>query len=195
MFVVMMGWLGTVPLAAHGIAMQIISVMFMVPLGLAFAATVRIGRAVGRRDQVGLYRASVVVTTLAVGIAFLFMLLLLLVPEPLINLFLEADNPDRPDILAVGIPLLAVAALFQVVDTGQVIVASMLRGLKDMRVPMIMAVVSYLGVGVGSAYFLGIVAGFGGVGIWLGLAAGLTLAALLMGLRYLRLIRTAVSGG
>jgi len=192
---VMMGWLGTVTLAAHGIAMQIISVLFMIPLGLAFAATVRVGRAVGRRDRQGLFRASVVVSSLALALGIVFMTVLLVIPETLINLFLDADNPDRPAIIAVGIPLLAVAALFQIVDTCQVIMASMLRGLKDMRVPMIMAVFSYLGVGIGSAYVFGFTLGFGGVGVWTGLAAGLTLAAILMGARYVQLIKTAIQPG
>lgn len=188
----MMGWLGTIALAAHGIALQVISVMFMVPLGLAFAATVRVGRALGRKDREGLYRASIVVSVLAFLIACCFVAMLVIWPESLINLFLEPDNPDRPAIIAVGVPLLAVAALFQVADTAQVMAAAMLRGLKDMTIPMIMAVVSYLVVGVSLAYLLGFQTSLGGVGVWLGLAAGLILAALLMGWRYLRLIRTAV---
>ncbi len=189
---VMMGWLGTIPLAAHGIAMQVISVMFMVPLGLAFASTVRIGRAVGRKDKLGLHRASVVVTSVALVMALMFVACLLLIPETMINLFLEADNPDRPAILSIGIPLLAVAALFQVMDTMQVMMASMLRGLKDTRVPMFMAVFSYLVVGIASAYVLGFWFELGGIGVWLGLAIGLLLAATLMGLRYLKLIKTAI---
>lgn len=190
---VMMGWLGTIPLAAHGIAMQVISVMFMIPLGLGFAATVRVGRAVGRKDRQGLYRASTVVSALALIFALIFVAMLLFLPETLINLFLEPDNPDRPAILAIGIPLLAVAALFQVVDTGQVVILSMLRGIKDTRIPMIMAVVSYLLVGISCAYILAFPVGWGGVGVWLGLAAGLSLAAVLMGLRYAKLIKTAVA--
>ena len=189
---VMMGWLGTIPLAAHGIAMQVISVMFMVPLGLAFASTVRVGRAVGRKDRQGLERASVVVTAIAVIIACAFVLMLLFLPVTLIDLFIEPDNPDRPAIIAVCVPLLAVAALFQVADTCQVMMASMLRGLKDTKIPMVMAVVSYLIVGVGTAYVCGFLLGWEGVGIWFGLAFGLTLAAVLMGARYLRLIKTAI---
>lgn len=189
---VMMGWLGTITLAAHGIAMQVISVMFMIPLGLGFASTVRVGRAVGRKDRVGLVRASVVVTVLALGFGCLFVLLLLTIPVQMIDLFVDADSPDRPAILEVGVPLLAVAALFQLVDTFQVMMASMLRGLKDTRVPMIMAVVSYLIAGVGCAYVLAFPLGMGGTGVWFGLAAGLTLAAVLMGLRYLRLIKMAI---
>ncbi len=189
---IMMGWLGVIALAAHGIALQVISVMFMIPLGLSIAGTVRVGRAVGRKDAQGLYRASVTVTLMAVAIAVVCAVLLLVTPEPLIQLFMEEDNPDADAILAIGVPLLAVAALFQVVDNLQVIAAGLLRGLKDTRVPMVIAVVSYLFFGITAAYALGFFAGLDGVGIWLGLATGLFLAAILLGARFVRLMRQAV---
>jgi len=189
---IMMGWLGVIVLAAHGIALQVISVIFMIPLGLTFAATVRVGRAVGRKDALGLYRASVTVTVIALIIAVLAALLLVTVPEPLIRLFLDADNPDAQAIIAIGVPLLAVAALFQIVDTLQVIAVGLLRGLKDTKIPMYMAVVSYLVFGLAAAYVLGFPMGFDGVGIWIGLAVGLFVAAILLGGRFMKLMKTAV---
>ena len=189
---VMMGWLGVIPLAAHGIALQVISVIFMIPLGLTFAATVRVGRAVGRKDAIGLYRASVTVTILAVVIAIVAALLLILLPEPLIRLFLDKENPDAAAIIAIGVPLLAVAAFFQIADTLQVIAVGLLRGLKDTKIPMYMAVVSYLFFGVSAAYILGFPLDFAGVGVWSGLAVGLTIASVLLGSRFMKLMKTAV---
>ncbi len=188
---VMMGWLGVVALAAHGIALQVISVIFMIPLGLAFAATVRVGRAVGRKDRQGLYRASVTVTVMSVAIAVLAAVLLILLPEPLIWLFLDKDNPDAAGIIAIGVPLLAVAAVFQIADTLQATTLGLLRGLKDTKVPMYMAVVSYLMFGVGAAYVLAFPLGFEGAGVWAGLAIGLFLAAVLLGWRFVGLMRHA----
>lgn len=189
---VMMGWLGVIPLAAHGIALQVISVIFMIPLGLTFAATVRVGRAVGRKDATGLYRASVSVTGMAIIIAVLAAILLLAAPEPLIRLFLDQDNPDADAIIAIGVPLLAVAAVFQIVDTLQVIAVGLLRGLKDTKIPMYIAVVSYLLFGVSAAYILGFLMGWEGVGVWSGLAVGLFFAAVLLAARFIKLMKTAV---
>jgi len=189
---VMMGWLGVIPLAAHGIALQVISVIFMIPLGLTFAATVRVGRAVGRQDALGLYRASVTVTVIALIIAVIAAILLIAIPEPLIRLFLDAENPDAAAIIAIGVPLLAVAAVFQIADTLQVIAVGLLRGLKDTQIPMYMAVVSYLIFGISVAYVFGFPMGLDGVGVWSGLAVGLSLAAVLLGGRFIKLMKTAV---
>ncbi len=183
---VMMGWLGKIPLAAHGIALQITSLTFMVPLGLSQAVTVRVGRALGQQDPVALRAASVAAMALAGGIALVVLTTLFVFAGPLIGLFVDPTDPERPAIIAIGIPLLWVAALFQLVDFGQVTALGMLRGVQDTRVPMIMAVVSYWGVGLPIAYGLGFVAEWGGVGIWLGLTAGLALACALMQARYWR---------
>lgn len=183
----MMGWLGAVALAAHGIALQVTSVIFMVPLGLSAAATVRVGRAWGRRDPRGIHRAALTVLALSVGVAVSAALLLWLAPGPLVTLFLDRANPEADAIVATGAALLAVAAVFQIVDTLQVVSAGLLRGLKDTRRPMLIAVVSYWAVGLPTAYLLGFPLGWGGTGIWAGLAAGLACAATLLTRRFFRL--------
>jgi MATE family, multidrug efflux pump len=181
---VMMGWVGIVPLAAHGIAMQIISVIFMIPLGLASAATIRVGNALGRNDPLGLDRAAKVVYVLSLIVATLAAILLLVIPEPLIGLYLNAERPDAAEILAVGVPLLAVAAAFQVFDITQVVSANVLRGIQDTRAPMLIAVLSYWVIGVPSSYILAFKVGLGGVGVWTGLAIGLAVAAVLLTTRF-----------
>lgn len=183
----MMGWLGTLPLAAHGIALQITSAMFMVHLGLSNAATVRAGRALGRGDLHGLRRGGVVIIVMSGIMVALTIALFLLAPAPLMALFLSPDDPDRAAVVAVGVGLLAAAALFQLVDAAQVMALGLLRGVQDTRVPMVIATLSYWAVGVPISYVLGFPLGLGGVGIWLGLAIGLALAGVFMMWRFWRI--------
>lgn len=183
---IMMGWLGEIPLAAHGIALQIAALAFMVPLGLSNAATARVGIAVGRQDRVGLVRtgqAAVVITTVFALAAALPMLF---IPEILISGWLAEGDPNAATVVTIAVPLLWVAACFQLVDGLQVTGVGLLRGLKDMRVPMLIAVFSYWAVGVPIALLLGFAAGIGGIGIWTGLAAGLSFAAILLIWRFFR---------
>ncbi|SFP17726.1 putative efflux protein, MATE family [Tranquillimonas alkanivorans] len=181
---IMMGWLGTIPLAAHGIALQVSSVTFMVHLGLSNAATIRAGNAAGRGDTEGLRTGAAAVTALSMIAAFLTVALFLGLPEPLIHLFLNPADPDRAAVTAIGSGLLAAAALFQVVDAGQVMALGLLRGVQDTRVPMLIGAVSYWVIGISCSYALGFTLGWGGVGIWLGLAAGLATAAVLLNWRF-----------
>ena len=101
-----------------------------------------------------------------------------------LSLALEAEDPAKPEILAIGAMLLAVAALFQLVDGAQVIALGVLRGVQDTRVPMIMAAVSYWLIGIPCSYVLGFTFGLEGVGIWLGLVLGLSAAAVLLMARF-----------
>ncbi|WOI56768.1 MATE family efflux transporter [Palleronia sp. LCG004] len=182
---VMMGWLGTIQLAAHGIALNIVSLIFMVHLGFANAATIRAGNAMGAGDGPLLRRGALVVTALSLSVAAAAIVLLLVWPETLVAGFLDRDDPDFSAVMTLGVSLLAAAALFQLVDAGQVLALGLLRGLQDTRVPMIHAVLSYWGVGLPAAYVLGFPMGYGGVGIWAGLAMGLAVAAVLMTARFL----------
>lgn len=182
----MMGWLGTTPLAAHGIALQLTTASFMVHLGLSNAATVRAGNAYGRRDRAHMARGAAVVIAMSLAVSALTIVLLLTLPDPLISLFLDPDDPDRPQILVIGAGLLAAAALFQLVDGAQVIALGLLRGVQDTGGPMLIAALAYWGVGIPASYALGFPLGFGGVGIWLGLACGLAVAGVLLMTRFWR---------
>ncbi|OWU72543.1 multidrug transporter MatE [Marinibacterium profundimaris] len=177
---VLMGWLGTIPLAAHGIAIQLGTATFMVHLGLSNAATVRAGQAQGRDDGLGLRRGATGVLILSLVVSLITIAVFLSIPEQLLGLFLEPDNPNRPQILAIGVGLVTIAALFQLVDGAQVVALGLLRGLHDTTVPMVMAAVGYWVVGLPASYILGFVAGLGGIGVWLGLVSGLATAAVLL---------------
>lgn len=180
----MMGWLGKVTLAAHGIAVQLASLTFMVHLGLSNVATVRAGAAFGRRDRPHMARGAVVVTALSLAMSVLTIVLFLTLPERLLSLFMEGDDPQWPQILLIGTGLLAVAALFQLVDGAQVIALGLLRGVQDTAVPMVIAALAYWVVGIPASYLLGFTAGLGGIGIWLGLVLGLAVAGVLLMLRF-----------
>ncbi|SEI71084.1 multidrug resistance protein, MATE family [Pseudooceanicola nitratireducens] len=175
---VMMGWLGEIPLAAHGIALQITSLTFMVHIGLSNAATVRAGRAMGARDWDSLRDGGLAAFALSLVAVVVTIVVLLTLPGPLIGLFLDPADPERGAVIALGIGMLAAAALFQLVDAAQVMAVGILRGVQETRVPMVIATISYWAIGMPVAYLLGFPLGLNGVGVWLGLATGLACAAL-----------------
>ncbi|MFW2542278.1 MATE family efflux transporter [Primorskyibacter sp. 2E107] len=181
---VLMGWIGVIPLAAHGVAIQIATATFMVQLGLSNAATVRAGNAMGRGDAAHLVRGAKVTLFLSAAAGLLSVALLLIFPEALLSAFIDSDDPARAEIIETGRGLLMMAALFQIVDAAQVMHIGFLRGLQDTRVPMMAAGVAYWGVGMPAAWGFGIALGLGGVGVWLGLTLGLAVAAVALGLRF-----------
>lgn len=185
---VMMGWLGPNPLAAHAIALEITALFFMVHMGLSNAATVLVGQARGRGDLPGLRAAARAAVILSMGFAAVTAGLYLVAGEWLVGLFLAPDNPERAVIVPLGLSLLWVAALFQLADGGQAMAMGLLRGIEDTRRPMLIAVISYWMIGVPVSYGLAFPAGLGGVGLWLGLVAGLTVAALALMLRFWRAV-------
>lgn len=191
---VMIGWIGTIELAAHGVAIQLAGIAFMFPMGLASAATVRVGNAYGRGDWVGLSRAGSVALALTVVITLLLAIVFWTMPEILVGWFLDERNPDASLVLLHAVPLLAVAAAFQLFDGLQVMGAGLLRGLKDTKVPMLYAMISYWAMGMTAAYFLAFWADLGAVGVWWGLALGLAFAAILMNWRYYRRERLGLVG-
>lgn len=183
----MMGWLGERMVAAHGIALNIAATTFMVHLGLSSAATVRAGRALGRNDAAGLRRGAAAAISLSLGFAFLTMLVFISFPGPLVGAFIAPDDPLRAEVIAVGTLLLFAAAVFQLGDAAQALALGLLRGVQDTRVPMVIAAFSYWLIGAPVAYLCGFALGWGGVGIWAGLAIGLGVAAILLMRRFWRL--------
>ncbi|MBV2358431.1 MATE family efflux transporter [Thalassococcus sp. CAU 1522] len=194
MSAVMMGWLGTIPLAAHGIALQIATATFMVHLGLANAATVRASTAYGRRDAQHLARGAQVAVMLSLGMVALATVLFVTLPDLLLGAFVDPTDPARDAIIALGTLLLIFAALFQLVDAMQVVNLGLLRGLQDTSVPMVIASLAYWGVGLPCAYVFGFVLDFGAGGIWSGLVSGLGVAAVLLAWRFWRIKLPELTG-
>lgn len=183
---IMMGWIGTPQLAAHGIALQITSITFMAHLGLSNAATVRVGQAKGRGDRAWMRDAAVTVVWMSLAFAAVAIMLYLLFAEQLVRLYLDPTDPQAPQIVALGAMLLMYAALFQLTDAFQVIALGFLRGVQDTQVPMWIAGFSYWVVGMPVAWALAFPLGFGPAGLWLGLCVGLTFAAVLLMRRFWR---------
>ncbi|MDO5613530.1 MAG: MATE family efflux transporter [Paracoccus sp. (in: a-proteobacteria)] len=181
---IMMGWIGTQELAAHGIALQITSITFMAHLGLSNAATVRVGQARGRGDGIWMRDAAVTVIALSLAFAVVAITIYLLFAAPMVRLFLDPTDPQAPLIVGLGAYLLMYAALFQLTDAMQVIALGFLRGVQDTRVPMWIAAFSYWVVGMPVAWLLAFRAGMGPGGLWLGLCVGLTVAGVLLMRRF-----------
>lgn len=170
---IMMGWVGTVELAAHGIALEAVSVAFMLHVGLSSAGTIRVAAFAGTGDARSLRDAAGV----ALGMSFLAAVavigLFVAAPGAIIGLFLDETKPESAQILAFGTVLLGLAALFQLADALQVMALGLLRGLHDTRVPLVLAAVSYWVIGIPASYVLAFPMGHGGVGLWFGLVIGL----------------------
>ena len=179
-----MGWIGTPAVAAHAVALQLAALTFMVPLGLGQAATVRVGLALGRRDEAGIARAGWTAWIVGVGFMAAMALIMWIIPRELVTLFLE-DVPENALVIGLAVSFLRVAAAFQLVDGAQVIGAGMLRGLHDTRWPLVFALVGYWVVGLGIAVWLAFGRDWKGLGIWIGLASGLAAVAVLMLWRWL----------
>lgn len=177
----LIGRLGEVQASAHQIAINLSALCFMVPMALAEATTVRVGHALGRGDVGGVRRAIWAGYAIVIGTQLMSGIVLLSANDLLVS-FYTRDAA----VAALAASLLFYAAMFQFPDGVQVLSAGALRGLKDTRMPMLLAALAYWGVGMPVGAGLGLGLGWGPKGMWIGLIAGLTVAALLLGLRLLR---------
>ncbi len=182
----LMGRIGALELAAHTIALQIAALAFQVPFGVSQAATIRVGYFFGASDPEGIKRAGWTAIALGSGFMLLTATLIVLAPDWLLWVYLDTRDPANEALAVVALGLLAVAAAFQVFDGLQVVAAGALRGLKDTRMPMWIALFSYWGPGFGLAAWLGLATSLGAIGVWIGLAAGLVTASVLLMWRWHR---------
>jgi len=169
-------------LAAHQIAINVASVTYMVPLGMSSAAAVRVGQALGRKDRPGAATAGW--TALALGAGFMTMAALLFVSVP--HWIVRAFTSESA-LLAAGVSLLYVAAVFQLFDGIQVVAIGALRGAGDTRTPMIWNLVGYWLLGLPVGYYLCFMAGYGVVGLWIGLSLGLIIVGTILLVAWARL--------
>jgi MATE family multidrug resistance protein len=186
-----MGTFGAVPLAAHQIALNVASITFMGPLGVGMAATIRVGLAAGAEDYAGVRRAgytAMMVASAMIGVCGVAMACL---GPQIAGLYFSGRSHDDLQVIALAATFLKVAAAFQIFDALQVVGAMCLRGLKDARAPMILAGASYWLAGAPMCIGLGVGLHMRGLGIWIGLAFGLAVAAASMGLRFRHLSRDA----
>ena len=178
------GRIDPVALAAHQVALNLASVTFMVPLGLASAGAVRVGHAIGRRSVDGAARAGGAVIALALGAMSASALLFVTGAEPLVRIF-----TDDAAVVATGVTLVRVAAAFQLFDGLQVVTTGTLRGLGDTRTPMLANLIGHWLIALPIAAFGGFTLGYGVVGLWVGLSVGLTLVGLFLVVVWTRAVR------
>ena len=185
----MVGTLGTTALAAHQVAIQCAAFTFMIPVGISIAGSVRVGQAAGREDPGGVRRAGLVSMFCATAVMAVAAVVFWTLPNLLVSLYLDVSAPGNAGVVRLAVSLLGVAAVFQVFDGVQVAASGALQGLKDTRVPMLIAIATYWGVGLTSGWWLGLHRDWGAIGLWWGLVAGLAAASVLLTARFLRTTR------
>ena len=182
------GTLGKNPQAANQIALNLSSMTFMIAMGLSVAAMIRVGNQKGLKNFIELRRIAISIFLLGLLFAFVFALLFLvfhnLLPKIYVDLGDTKNLIDNTEVVSIAAKLLIAAAIFQLSDSAQVIILGALRGLQDVVIPTIITFISYWLIGFPISYFLGKEEAYGSFGIWIGLLAGLTAAAILLYIRF-----------
>jgi len=181
---IMVGWIGVNQLAAHQIALNLASITFMVGLGISISATIRIGNFLGKRDLAGIKKAGFTALFLVTLIMGSFGLLFLVFRNYLPTLYI-----NDLEVIKIASSLIIIAAIFQIVDGLQVVGVGILRGLTDLKAPMVISFVAYWIIGLPVAYLLGFVFQFGVEGIWVSFIVGLSLAAIFFFLRFRKFLK------
>jgi MATE family multidrug resistance protein len=175
----LMGSLSTIAVAGHQVAINFSAMTFMVPFGLATAITTRVGNAIGKKSMKEARRRGFVGIALSTLFMSITAVIMFTIPDLITSIYTQ-DNAVQE----VAIGLLYMAAIFQISDGLQVSGYGALRGLKDTKIPMYVNFVAYWMVGLPLGYYLGITMGVGPQGLWMGLIAGLTVAAILHNFRF-----------
>jgi len=182
------GTLGKNPQAANQIALNLSSMTYMVAIGLSVAAMIRVGNQKGLRDFVELRRIAISIFLLGLSLAFVFAILFLVFHNILPKMYVDFDDVnnliDNSEVVSIAATLLLAAAIFQLSDSAQVILLGALRGLQDVKIPTIITFIAYWLIGFPISYYLGKEDVYGSFGIWIGLIAGLTSAAILLYFRF-----------
>ncbi len=190
------GSLGKNSQAANQIALTLASSTFMVAMGFSVAAMIRVSNAKGMRDYKQLITVARSIFLLAIMVEIFFGLVFVISHQFLPHLFLNMSDVsqqlDNEEIIFIASKLLLVAAVFQISDGIQVVVLGALRGLQDVKIPMYITFVAYWIVGFPTSYYLGTQTNLGTTGIWIGLLAGLTAAAIFLYIRFARLTKKMV---
>lgn len=183
-----MGALGTPVLAAHQVVSQTVIVLFMVPLAMSYAATVRVGQWFGQRDWPQIRQAALV----SIGLAVLFMLItgivLFTYPRQIVGLYLNPNDPANAIALDISISIMKIAAVGLILDGLQRTANGVLQGLQDTRIPALLGTAAYWGIGLTTSYLLGFHTPLSGVGVWMGTYIGLAAAAIAYLWRFQRVI-------
>ena len=191
------GTLGKIYQAANQIAFNLSAITFMVGVGLGVAAMIRVSNQKGLSDFISLRRIAISVFLLTILIEIIFAIIFLVFNEWLPTLYLETNNPEKimenSEVILIASQLLIIVALFQIFDGLQVAILGALRGMQDVKVPTLIAFISYWVIGFPICYYLGLHTPLKSVGIWIGLLIGLGSASLLLFIRFHYLTKKLIS--
>ena len=182
----LMGLISASQLAGHTIALQVAALAFQIPFGIGQAATIRVGYHYGAGDLPAIGRAGWVAICLGTGFMVLTASIMLFAPRLVLGIYVDTESAANAALMGFAVQFMVVAAAFQLFDGLQAVAAGALRGLQDTRVPMLFALFGYWLPGLGTAVFLGFFTPLEGLGVWIGLAVGLVVVALLMLQRWSR---------
>ncbi len=177
----LVGRIGVTEVAAYQVALNVAAIAFMMPLGLSMAGSVRVGLKAGARDSNGVRRAAAISVISCIGAIMIVAVPVMMAPNLIAGLYLEASDPANAAVIALVASFLPIAAAFALFDATQVAAAQALRGLKDVRIPLVMTAFSYWAIGFPVAAWLGLFTPMGAVGVWWGLLVALASAAALLG--------------
>ena len=181
---IMVGWIGVNELAAHQIALNLASITFMVGLGISISVTIRVGNFLGKRDSVEIKKAGYSALFIIAVIMSLFGIMFFAFRNYLPTLYI-----NDVEVIKIASSLIIIAAIFQIVDGLQIVGVGILRGLTDMKAPMVISFIAYWVIGLPVAYLLGFIFDFGVEGIWVSFVVGLTLAAIFFILRFRKFLK------
>lgn len=191
------GTLGKIYQAANQIAFNLSAITFMVGVGLGVAAMIRVGNQKGLSDFLSLRRIAISVFMLTILIEIVFAVIFLVYNEWLPTIYLETNNPEKlvenTEVILIASKLLVIVALFQIFDGLQVAILGALRGMQDVKIPTLIAFISYWVIGFPLCYYLGLHTPLKSTGIWIGLLVGLASASLLLYLRFNYLTKKLIS--
>ena len=187
--VFLMGRIGIVEMAAYQVALNVAATAFMMPFGLSMAGAVRVGFMAGAGDRAGIRRSASLSILCCIAAITIIAVPVFLSPDGVAALYLDTNDAQNTGLLSLVASFLPIAAAFALFDAIQVAANQALRGLKDVRVPMILTALSYWAIGFPISAYLGLCTSLGAVGVWWGLLAGLAAAAVLLGRRLFVLTR------
>lgn len=182
----LMGLIGQAELAGHTVALQVAALAFQIPFGIGQAATIRVGYHYGARDLAAIAEAGKAAVAMAIGYMVIPAAVMVLAPLFVLRLYIDPAAPANAAMVGHAVGFLAIAAAFQLFDGMQAVLAGALRGLQDTRMPMLLALTGYWLFGFVTSIVLGFFTPWRGLGVWIGLAVGLVVVAVLLWRRWQR---------
>jgi multidrug resistance protein, MATE family len=156
----------------------------MVPLAMSYAATIRVGQEIGQNNLAGATRATYVSAATGLGFMVLMAAILLLFPDRIIGIFIDINDPKNANVVTLATKLMTIAAISQILDGPQKIIIGALYGLQDTRIPMLLSLLAFWGIGLTSGYWLGFHTSLGGSGLWIGQSIGIAISAVIFWWRF-----------